>query len=77
MGMILKRETHEITIPVEEVAYAAWSKPTQKAQPSGQPDCGSKCPKTYAPLFLPSFAMTKIQITIAKRPTSVQKIAKV
>lgn len=30
--------THEITIPVEEVVYAACRRPTQKDQPTGQPD---------------------------------------
>lgn len=69
--------TCEITIPVEEVAYAACSRPTQNAQPEGQPDLGSKCPKIYPAELRPLRAMAKTQTTIATRPANVQKIAKV
>lgn len=72
-----KISTDEMTIPVDEVAYAACNSPTQKDQPTGQPDWGSKLVKTYSPLCLPFLAITNVQMTMAKTPAKVQKIAKV
>lgn len=70
-------DTYEIIIPVEDVAYAAWRSPTQKAHPGGQPELGSKSVKTYAADCLPFLAMARTQTTMAMTPAKVQKIAKV
>lgn len=35
---MMEGETHEIIIPVDEVAYAAWRSPTQNDQPAGHPE---------------------------------------
>lgn len=66
-----------MTIPVEDVAYAACSRPTQNAHPEGQPDLGSKWPKMYPGELRPLWAMAKMQTTMATRPANVQKTAKV
>lgn len=69
--------TDEMTIPVDEVAYAACKSPTQKDQPTGQPDCGSNAVNTYSPPCLPSLAIANTQTMTTKIPTKVQKIANV
>jgi hypothetical protein len=42
--------SYEMTIPVEDVAYAACKRPTQNDQPGVHPDRGSKEVKTYSAL---------------------------
>lgn len=64
-------------IPVEEVAYAAWRRPTQNAQPAGHPEAGSKSVNTNLAERRPSFAMAKTEMTMAITPAKVQKMANV
>ena len=64
-------------MPVEDVAYAACKRPTQKAHPGVQPDNGSKSVKTNLADRLPSLAKARTQTTMAMTPAKVQKIAKV
>jgi hypothetical protein len=64
-------------MPVDEVAYAAWRSPTQKAQPSVQPELFSKWVNTQLASRLPSLAMTRTVIIIAITPAKVQKMAAV
>src|SRR3954454_5260175 len=71
------RDTHDVTIPVAERPYAAWSKPIQNDQPSGQPDWGSNEVKTNSADRRPLCATTRMVIRIAVTPIMVQKIAKV
>lgn len=73
----LRSMTYDMIIPVEDVAYAACSKPTQKLHPSGQPEDGSKLVKTYSASCRPFFATTRTVTMIAITPTKVQPIANV
>lgn len=70
-------ETHEIIIPVEEVAYAACNRPTMKDQPSGHPELFSKWVNTHSALWRPSAAMARTQTMMAMTAAKVQKIAAV
>ena len=66
-----------MTIPVAEVAYAAWRRPTQKDHPSGHPELFSNLVKTQAGSRRPFFATTRITVTRAITPVIVQKMAAV
>ena len=69
--------TYEIIMPVEEVAYAACKRPTQKAHPGVQPDKGSNSVKTNFADRLPSLASARTQTIMAITPAKVQKMANV
>lgn len=66
------RGTYEIIMPVEDVAYAACKRPTQKDQPSGQPVLFSKCVNTQSALLRPSCATMSAVRTTADMPAKVQ-----
>ena len=59
------------------MVYAAWSRPTQSAQPGVQPDKGSKCVKTNSADRLPFFAIANELIDIAVIPAKVEKTANI
>lgn len=69
--------TYEMIMPVEEVAYAACRRPTQKDQPGTQPERGSKVVKTYSAEWRPFFAMARMHTMMEMRPANVQKMAAV